>query len=819
VAGLQPNITEPIPVAVGNPQNTPTYSATGVAYDISIGGQPFFLLNDDNNPYRRVTAQYRKNQVDMSREPGEQTLTGWWLRSQSSFHLGQGVKFFEPAQDESLRFQYTYSKGCNVWTKGQVTLLKDVDGGIHKTTGGLQANGRPNQLMRSIQWKKTSYTGATTTNLYNGVLMVDEYDADKIYPRISVAITNKALTSNVATLTTSAAHGLSVGMEINVTGVDATFNGTFTITTIPTATTFTYAKTASNVTSTAVSPPGAAFSDVTHFIDYNAGTDYPVYGLCDDGVWAYWVTNQTSGGLKLAVYKKLLTDDATVSPTLMFTATGVTVTNAVMEFTKERIVMAANNKVYEFAASATTLPSPVYTHPVDDFVYTSITSSGTAIYLTGYTGIQSTIQKFTLTTAGAMPTLTSAITAAELPVGEICYKISYYLGYMCIGTNLGARIAAVSDTDGSIAYGPLIFETTQPVYDFAFRDKFIWCASSVEGQVGVTRINLGQQISSLVFAYAWDLYDQTDTLGHYTTACAFLGNLDRLAFCNAGNGVDGYVYIEAESDLIPEGKLQTGYVRYNTIDNKIFKYIVPRFDTSYGSLSILSVDQFGNEFTLGAYAQGSEVGQVGIAYPPGSQQYLGFEFTIGRSSSGKDYTVTGAGVSGGYTIQIAATTDVIAGNIISGNNIVEGTKVKNITTSGSTSTLVVDTAFTGAISAGATISIIDTSRGPTLTGYQLKVLPAVPRQRLIQYPCSLFDSESDKFGNKSGYDGSAYERLKAIEAIESNGDTLVVQDFRPPNGETFTGIIEEIDFINKTPTDKRYSGWGGLCLITIRTIS
>jgi hypothetical protein len=37
---------------------------------------------------------------------------------------------------------------------------------------------------------------------------------------------------------------------------------------------------------------------------------------------------------------------------------------------------------------------------------------------------------------------------------------------------------------------------TQPVYDFAFRDKFIWAATGVEGQVGVTRINLGQEVAS-----------------------------------------------------------------------------------------------------------------------------------------------------------------------------------------------------------------------------------------------------------------------------------------------------------------------------------
>jgi hypothetical protein len=87
---------------------------------------PFFLAASDEQPYRRVTAQYRKQQIDQTREPGEQTLTGWWVRSQSSFHLGAGIKYFEPIQEESLRFQYTESKGIDVWTRGQATLLNDT---------------------------------------------------------------------------------------------------------------------------------------------------------------------------------------------------------------------------------------------------------------------------------------------------------------------------------------------------------------------------------------------------------------------------------------------------------------------------------------------------------------------------------------------------------------------------------------------------------------------------------------------------------------------------------------------------------------------
>ena len=62
-------------------------------------------------------------------------------------------------------------------------------------------------------------------------------------------MSNKALTSNVATLTTSAAHGFSAGASVIVAGVDATFNGTYTIATVPSTTTFTFAKTASNLAS------------------------------------------------------------------------------------------------------------------------------------------------------------------------------------------------------------------------------------------------------------------------------------------------------------------------------------------------------------------------------------------------------------------------------------------------------------------------------------------------------------------------------------------------------------------------------------------
>lgn len=80
---------------------------------------------------------------------------------------------------------------------------------------------------------------------------VRQYNGGDSYNGRTWTVTNKALTSNVATLTTSAAHDLVVGDNVVVAGVDATFNGTYKVTGVPTTTTFTYAKTAANVASTA----------------------------------------------------------------------------------------------------------------------------------------------------------------------------------------------------------------------------------------------------------------------------------------------------------------------------------------------------------------------------------------------------------------------------------------------------------------------------------------------------------------------------------------------------------------------------------------
>ena len=72
-------------------------------------------------------------------------------------------------------------------------------------------------------------------------------DADQTF-----TITTKELASNVATLTTSVNHNLTVGQTVSITGVDNTFNGTYIVTAV-TSNTFSYALVAATVGSTSAS--------------------------------------------------------------------------------------------------------------------------------------------------------------------------------------------------------------------------------------------------------------------------------------------------------------------------------------------------------------------------------------------------------------------------------------------------------------------------------------------------------------------------------------------------------------------------------------
>jgi hypothetical protein len=478
----------------------------------------------------------------------------------------------------------------------------------------------------------------------------------------------------------------------------------------------------------------------------SAGVVTNIYSSCNDGLNAYYIDGTN-----------IIKTPLTGASTSIVRVHGKTVTSAAMGYVKQRIVVGINNAIYEMptASTSTTMVSAVYTHPNTSWRWVSIAESGTAIYAAGYAGASSAIYKFNLDSTGAMPVLTSAITAAVVPDGEIIYSIYVHLmSYILIGTNKGVRVGSIDPNNGNITYGPLMINTERPIRAFDAHNAYVYACSSFYDEVtntnipGIYRIDLSTEVDNLRFAYQADIYPEDINTGEAVDVC-WLGKSDQLAFLCAtiSNSVlptgDLGIYVQSATELYTSGYIETGQIRYNTLEPKNFKRIVARGEFTAGSMTISTIDATNHQYDLINYDTVVGSPEVTITQPSGAQDSIGLRFTLYRDST---------------TI----------------------------------------------------------SSGPTFHGYQLKAVPATPRSRLITVPLMNFDTETDKYNSTIGYEGRAIERLAALENAESTGDVVTWQDFR--TGELAQCLIEEVKFTDITPPDKRLTGYGGIITLTIRTV-
>ena len=518
---------------------------TGIQYDFAIGGIPFLAGITEKDPYIRSTAQFRKNQFDSLRDPGEQSLSTWWLRSQSSFHTGAGINFYDPFANPysptlgSNSYRYDKSLGVETFdTEGQVTLLN-----------------RPNLTQ--------------TTTSATEIFSVQVSGADRILVHDGAAI--------------KLTDGTTSGMTTLSSGVSST-----------------------------------------------------IYASCSDGTKAYYIDAAHIVSVPL-----------TGGSTSAVRNISGTVTSAKMAYVKERLIVGINNAIYEVPATGGggSMPSPLYTHPDPNWRWTGIAEGGTAIYASGYVGTQSSVVKFTLDNSGVLPTLTSAITAVVVPDGEIINNIYIHLmAYIIIGTSKGVRIGAI-DNQGAITYGGLMIDTDYPIRGMMGHDSYIYCAGTFDNIVdgalypGVYVINLGSEISAgtFQFAYSTHVYAEAYT-NHNAVDVCFLGNTTQLAFL-VGTAVKTIqpaatsLWVQSATELYPSGWLQTGYIRYNTLEQKNFKRIVGRGNYANGSMTISTHDLGGNLYDAVSYDASIGNPEVTITQPTGAQDALGLRFTLYRDGT------------------------------------------------------------------------------------------------------------------------------------------------------------------------------------------
>ena len=453
-------------------------------WDCAIGDLTFLFAMSDQYPFRRETAEFRRQRIDTERNPGEQSLdSGYWIRSQSSWHYGSGLTSAEPLEvnNDEAQFRYKEGGGVNPWTPGQLSLLND--------TASVLSSAGSGQLLLGVD---------------TGVLHAD-------------------------------------GAVLKYIALDGT------------VTTVTW------------------------------GGSGSIKSMTTDGE-NYYVADTTG------IYKGAL---PTGSGSLIWN-TGA---NPVIRWVKSRLMATVGAAVYELTGSGPTLPSPLDpgTARPSGWTWTDIAEGPAAIYVSGYVGDTSTIERIGVSATTSAVTLDVPVVVADMPRGETVLSTYSYVGsFLIVGTTLGARVALIN-SDGSLTLGPLVVDAGA-VDDAVAIENYVYVTVRDQGnagdrayRAGLYRIDLGQVLnqSSLDFAHAADLVAPAGTTG------------DAVQVTSAG----GYLYFAVDTQgvfkqqdtFVSEGWLESGRIRLGTVENK-----------GWRDLRLLT--KSGETGTVTGYADTSETG-------------------------------------------------------------------------------------------------------------------------------------------------------------------------------------------------------------------
>ena len=779
---VEPLVAPVLPAAAGT--SAARAQDQGQGYDFAIGGLQFNIASDDNNPYQRATAQFKKDQLDTTPTPGDQSLTGYWTRGQYTFHHGAGITYYEvdlatsawTINSDTVINRYNDGQALCPFDAGKVTLYPawraatpDTYASITRAlavgddlavlSGGTITCGPLDTPGTVYQAGSDSYVGMTVgggdifgatsaksivrIGLGETVVEVasEGFESGTNGWDTSTALGNYTLATAVATDTTKAYEGTT---SLKTTWPDqGTTQGSWVgknFTGLVSGRAYTMVAKVFVPTGSGTVKPQALFTATGSAVTtLDAWTTVAfTFTATDTHHYIGFLNSACVSGTNLWVdkfelYEGTYTDYATSGSVPVDTI--YTHSKAITDlfYAKDRVFMVdASNTWYQLS------PKPTGTLPVaipdtsrlftvggsGDWVVTD--TPGPVLFGTG-----NRVFAVFSDNSGAMPTLSGPVQVADLPNTETIRGLAYMLGFVVIVTSLGIRVAILSDS-GKVNYGPNLTDfTSAPRY-------------TTIGRLGSTAWVCGDHD-----VYVIDLAQQVGNQNDLTYAFAKAPNPFAAEANYGATAIGSSVVVWGDDKLLVQdtklatGWLTTGYHRYGTLEPKQFRSVKVRVGGDGGTVAVSRVMADGSSKSLYTYdVSRSDGGTITLGLSE-TEEMLGLRFDLAPSAS-------------------------------------------------------------------------DQTKGPVLLGYQLYALPAPTRQRMIQVPLLCYDVEGRQPARRTGHRGGAWEKLAALEDMERSGGTFFFQDFR--TGEAGECYIEAVEFKGTTPPTAASTGFGGLLQLTLRKL-
>lgn len=829
------------------------FTRTGAAYNYAIAGQPFMSAASTERPIIRETAPIRKEQFDNQRLPGEQTLEYWWLRSQQSFHGGAGQVFADPTEDNPFNdIRFRTSRNVNPWVQGELQLLNEAAAsgvpvaGVRDATEFNYGDGDPavfavtdtDIVVVRATTVDTATFGESTETLQSvttdgSFIIVAALDGVWLAPipaSYSSAIGTEFVftkrfdlpnnTDSVFMAWVKSRTILTVGRRLYEVGSITSGDGL-----IVTGTSGDFASTpdASSLDITGdidlravVTADDWNTSEVRYIISkYNSSTDQRSYALSlqNQGVRLNWSTDGSSfNGITSTAFDAPETGSLAVRATL-------------------DVDDGASNYVLTFYTSDSLTGTWTQLEQITNPGPTSIFSSPTDLTCSGISD-------------GTIGLFSGTIHAAEVRDGIGGTVVANPdFSAQTIGTEQFQDSAGNTWTVQGNA--EISSSTNLPTPRFTHTDPDWEFTGITETSPAIYAVGNSNDVRGSILKFVLDQDGEVPTLSAATVAATLpsgevpysaLGYLGQFIGIGTNKGVRVGV-----SD-------ETGDIEYGPL---LFEVTEPVRAWSARDRFLWCTVSQGNEGDSGLYRIDLSLELAPLRFPYATDLVANDDVSDCNAvahigSSDKLFFATANDV---YTEQddkaLVGTlqTSRIRYNTLE-PKLYKFVRVRGPILEAPLALIVLDqsdsiagthlfplaqepgqneiTLFSPAspidfasLRFQFTRDGTDTTIGPTIWAYQLKALPASPRQRVIELPLWCFDWEVDRSGQRRGGNGTAQRRIMALEDAERSGNTVILQDFDVrENSEV---AIERIRF-EQTAPPPRFEGWGGVITATLRTV-